>query len=66
MKRILTSVIILLLTLSFISCSSVKSDTGFNIGDKAFNIAVEDLDGNETKLSDFKGKKVFLLAWTST
>ena len=41
-------------------------EIGFKVGNLAFDFEVENSDGELVKLSDFKGKKVLLIAWTST
>ncbi|QEK13394.1 redoxin domain-containing protein [Crassaminicella thermophila] len=41
-----------------------KDKTGVFIGDKAYDFTLLDREGNEIKLSDLKGKVVFLNFWT--
>ncbi len=71
MKRIFSLIVIIVLVLSLMACDSKEDNNselvvGYDIGDLAYNIEVENIDGEVVKLSDFKGKKVYLLAWTST
>ena len=39
---------------------AVKAQTGINIGQIAYDFELQDMDGNAVKLSDYRGKKVFL------
>lgn len=69
MKRLLSLMIILTLILGLTSCGSKgnsNSETGYEIGDLAYDIEIEDINGEVVNLSDFRGKKVYILAWTST
>ena len=43
----------------------VKAQTGINIGQIAYDFELQDMDGNAVKLSDYRGKKVFLNFWAS-
>ncbi|MBJ2354965.1 redoxin domain-containing protein [Sphaerochaeta sp. S2] len=61
MKKV--GVFILLMIVLLVSCSS---ETGSEIGDTAYDFEVEDKDGNLVRLSDYKGKTVFVLAWATT
>jgi cytochrome c biogenesis protein CcmG, thiol:disulfide interchange protein DsbE len=66
MKRI-TIVMLLLSMLFLFGCGSeTESGTGTEVGDQAYNFELEDYEGNEVKLSDFEGKTVYVLAWTTT
>lgn len=38
---------------------------GLSKGDTAFDFTLKDLEGNDVKLSDFQGKKVFLNFWAT-
>lgn len=38
---------------------------GLSNGDTAFDFTLKDLEGNDVKLSDFQGKKVFLNFWAT-
>ncbi len=73
MKRFIYFCLTLLIMISIISCNSTKntSDTsnlevGYEVGNLAFDIEVENIDGELVKLSDFKGKPVYILAWASS
>ena len=44
---------------------AVKAQTGINIGQIAYDFELQDMDGNAVKLSDYRGKKVFLNFWAS-
>lgn len=69
MKRLLSLMIILTLILGLTSCGpkgNSNSETGYEIGDLAYDIEIEDINGEVVNLSDFRGKKVYILAWTST
>ena len=45
---------------------AVNNDqTGIAVGDKAPDFTVGKMEGNEVKLSDYKGKKVFLNFWAT-
>jgi len=41
----------------------IADKQAFSVGDQAPNFALQDLEGNEHKLSDYKGKGVFLNFW---
>lgn len=45
------------------SSTTQSSDSNDKSEGKAYNFTVKDADGKDVKLSDFKGKKVFILAW---
>lgn len=53
-----------LMVIVMVGCE--PSGSGAAIGDTAYDFEVEDFDGQVKKLSDFRGKTVFLLAWTTT
>ncbi|MGX7393831.1 TlpA disulfide reductase family protein [Carnobacterium mobile] len=40
-------------------------EEGNNTGQLAYDFEAEDMDGNAVKLSDYRGKKVFLNFWAS-
>jgi thiol-disulfide isomerase/thioredoxin len=42
-----------------------EAQAGINIGQIAYDFELEDMDGNTVKLSDYRGKKVFLNFWAS-
>nr|WP_319216815.1 TlpA disulfide reductase family protein [uncultured Trichococcus sp.] len=42
-----------------------EAQTGINIGQLAYDFELQDMDGNAVKLSDYRGKKVFLNFWAS-
>lgn len=70
MKRLIFTILIAILLLTMIACDKENETTdleiGFEVGDLAFDFEVEDSDGEIVKLSDFRGKKVLVVAWTST
>ncbi|WP_312093974.1 redoxin domain-containing protein [Niallia sp.] len=43
----------------------ILANNGLNIGDKAPNFTLKDLNGNKVQLSDFKGKSVMINFWTT-
>lgn len=60
-------IVLLLMIMVFISSVGCTSEGGGSaIGDQAYDFEIEDIDGNKVRLSDFEGKTVFLLAWTTT
>lgn len=64
MKKVgIISTMVLIILMVFTSCTS---ESGSEIGDSAYDFEVEDSDGNLVKLSDFEGKTVFVLAWSTT
>lgn len=77
MKKIIKLTSILLATnLILTACSkeenkqnnnTATNSTSENISNKkeAYNFTVKDIDGNDVKLSDFKGKKVYINMWAS-
>ena len=44
---------------------AMLAKNGLNIGDKAPNFTLKDLNGNKVELSDFKGKFVMINFWTT-
>lgn len=44
---------------------STKMTIGSDLGQTAYNFELEDMDGKLVKLSDYRGKKVFLNFWAS-
>jgi cytochrome oxidase Cu insertion factor (SCO1/SenC/PrrC family) len=63
MKKIVLLILVLMFLLTM-GCGNEGS--GSAIGDQAYDFEVQDDQGNLVKLSDFKGKTVFLLTWTTT
>ncbi|WP_400247818.1 TlpA disulfide reductase family protein [Niallia sp. JL1B1071] len=43
----------------------MQAKNGLNIGEKAPNFTLENLNGNKVQLSDFKGKSVMINFWTT-
>lgn len=56
--------VFLLLVMFLSGCGS--SDVSNKIGDEAYNISFESYDGTQVHLEDYRGKTVYLLAWTTT
>ncbi len=48
------------------STSKTDLEVGYEVGNRAFDIEVENFTKDIVKLSDFLGKPVYILAWTST
>ncbi|HEO8418333.1 redoxin domain-containing protein [Niallia sp. FSL W8-0635] len=63
----IVSFVLLLLAMFFIITPSdvMQANSGLNIGDKAPNFTIEDLNGNKIQLSDYKGKSVMINFWTT-
>lgn len=60
-------VFVLLISLSLlflVGCSNGSG--GSEVGDQGYDFEIENYNGESVKLSDFKGKTVFILAWTTT
>jgi peroxiredoxin len=64
--RIVLYVLLLLAMFFLITPSDViQANNGLNIGDKAPNFTIKDLNGNKVQLSDYKGKSVMINFWTT-
>jgi len=64
MKRLWVLMIVILYTI--ISAETVHADSiGTEIGDKAPDFELTTVDGEQLKLSDFKGKRVMLNFWAT-
>ncbi|MER2059448.1 MAG: TlpA disulfide reductase family protein [Niallia sp.] len=63
----IVSFVLLLLAMFFIITPSdvMQANSGLNIGDKAPNFTIKDLNGNKVQLSDYKGKSVMINFWTT-
>lgn len=57
------AVLLIVLILSLVACND---STGAEIGNQAYDFEIQDYMGEVVNLSDFQGKTVFLLAWTTT
>lgn len=66
-KRLIIRTVVLLLLLAAIIFSITMKGTEktISIGDKAPDFELVDLDGNKQRLSDYRGKGVFLNFWGS-
>lgn len=65
MKKIMTTITLLFLTISFINAQSNKPTIGTGIGNQAPDIVEKSHNGKQIKLSDTKGKLVLLDFWAS-
>jgi uncharacterized protein YcfL len=61
MKKI---IILFLLVLFVTGCNS--SEITNKVGDQGYAITLESFDGNKVSLEDYRGKTVYLFAWTTT
>lgn len=63
----IVSFVLLLLAMFFIITPNdiTEANSGLNIGDKAPNFTIKDLNGNKVQLSDYKGKSVMINFWTT-
>lgn len=63
----IVSFVLLLLAMFFIitPIDITEATSGLNIGDKAPNFMIKDLNGNKVQLADFKGKSVMINFWTT-
>jgi major membrane immunogen (membrane-anchored lipoprotein) len=43
-----------------------SSDISNKIGDEAYPISLESFDGTKVDLEDYRGKTLYLMAWTTT
>lgn len=70
MKRVISVIMIMILSFNLIGCKKEASNDegkiGYEIGNIAYDIKIENTDGETVSLSDFRGKAVYILAWAST
>ena len=67
MKRIISLFTILITLFILIGCSdsNTSTTTSFNKGESAPQFVLKDLEGNDVKLADFAGEKVYIKYWAS-
>lgn len=65
MKKALTLITFIILTVSFVFSVEPQTQVGINVGNKAPNIIEKGLDGNLIDLSKIEGKLVLIDFWAS-